>query len=117
MSTSLTTPEAVSVSLTVNGMNHALMLDPRTGICPVTVERAPSQCHFTDCFRPVPVLFEQPHHADDEGEHDRHERPDAHCAGPRRPLRGSATGCSYSFTGTPRRCRRSRRGLPLRYSR
>jgi hypothetical protein len=26
-------------------------------------------------------------------------------------------GRSYSFTGTPRRCRRSRRGLPLRYSR
>jgi len=29
-STSLTTPEAVSVSLTVNGAHHALMLDPRT---------------------------------------------------------------------------------------
>src|SRR6185369_8470069 len=29
-STSLTTPEAVSVSLTVNGTRHALMLDPRT---------------------------------------------------------------------------------------
>ena len=29
-STSLTTPEAVSVSLTVNGARHALMLDPRT---------------------------------------------------------------------------------------
>jgi xanthine dehydrogenase YagT iron-sulfur-binding subunit len=29
-STSLTTPEAVSVSLTVNGARHNLMLDPRT---------------------------------------------------------------------------------------
>ena len=29
-STSLTTPEAVSVSLTINGARHALMLDPRT---------------------------------------------------------------------------------------
>jgi xanthine dehydrogenase YagT iron-sulfur-binding subunit len=29
-STSLTTPEAVSVSLTVNGARHALILDPRT---------------------------------------------------------------------------------------
>src|SRR5258708_13472499 len=29
-STSLTTPEAVSVSLTVNGTRHALLLDPRT---------------------------------------------------------------------------------------
>src|SRR6202045_4976257 len=29
-STSLTTPEAVSVSLTVNGTRHAFMLDPRT---------------------------------------------------------------------------------------
>jgi xanthine dehydrogenase YagT iron-sulfur-binding subunit len=29
-STSLTTPEAVSVSLTVNGRRHDLMLDPRT---------------------------------------------------------------------------------------
>ena len=29
-STGLTTPEAVSVSLTVNGATHALMLDPRT---------------------------------------------------------------------------------------
>src|ERR1700748_1957817 len=29
-STSLTTPEAVSVSLTVNGTRHALTLDPRT---------------------------------------------------------------------------------------
>src|SRR5262245_42644758 len=29
-STSLTTPEAVSVSLTINGAHHALMLDPRT---------------------------------------------------------------------------------------
>src|SRR5437879_10473311 len=28
-STSLTTPEAVSVSLTINGAHHALMLDPR----------------------------------------------------------------------------------------
>jgi xanthine dehydrogenase YagT iron-sulfur-binding subunit len=27
---SLTTPEAVSVSLTINGAHHALMLDPRT---------------------------------------------------------------------------------------
>src|SRR5215470_8388757 len=29
-STSLTTPEAVSVGLTINGAHHALMLDPRT---------------------------------------------------------------------------------------
>src|SRR5262249_7108332 len=29
-SASLTTPEAVSVSLTINGAPHALMLDPRT---------------------------------------------------------------------------------------
>src|SRR5215468_7496732 len=29
-STSLTMPEAVSVSLTINGAHHALMLDPRT---------------------------------------------------------------------------------------
>jgi xanthine dehydrogenase YagT iron-sulfur-binding subunit len=29
-STSLTTPEAVSVSLTINGAHHALTLDPRT---------------------------------------------------------------------------------------
>src|SRR6516162_4580227 len=29
-SASLTTPEAVSVSLTINGAHHALMLDPRT---------------------------------------------------------------------------------------
>src|SRR5436189_4492065 len=29
-SASLTTPEAVSVSLTINGAYHALMLDPRT---------------------------------------------------------------------------------------
>ncbi|MGJ0393539.1 MAG: (2Fe-2S)-binding protein [Methylocystis sp.] len=29
-SAGLTTPEAVSVSLTVNGANHSLMLDPRT---------------------------------------------------------------------------------------
>ncbi len=29
-STSLTIPEAVSVSLTVNGTRHAFMLDPRT---------------------------------------------------------------------------------------
>src|SRR5215471_17291252 len=29
-STSLTTPEAVSVSLIINGAHHALMLDPRT---------------------------------------------------------------------------------------
>src|SRR6476619_4500531 len=29
-STSLTTPGAVSVSLTVNGTRHALILDPRT---------------------------------------------------------------------------------------
>ena len=27
---SLTTPEAVSVGLTINGAHHALMLDPRT---------------------------------------------------------------------------------------
>src|SRR5262245_66285055 len=29
-STSLTTPEAASVSLTINGAHHSLMLDPRT---------------------------------------------------------------------------------------
>src|SRR5262249_41100334 len=29
-SASLTTPDAVSVSLTINGAHHALMLDPRT---------------------------------------------------------------------------------------
>ena len=38
-STSLTTPEAVSVSLTVNGTRHALMLDPRTTLLDLLRER------------------------------------------------------------------------------
>src|SRR5262249_60383950 len=38
-SASLTTPEAVSVSLTINGAHHALMLDPRTTLLDLLRER------------------------------------------------------------------------------
>jgi xanthine dehydrogenase YagT iron-sulfur-binding subunit len=50
-STSLTTPEAVSVSLTVNGARHNLMLDPRTTLLDLLREHLDRICARSSCLR------------------------------------------------------------------
>ena len=46
-SSSLTTPETVSVSLTVNGTRHALILDPRTTLLDLLREHLESRTLVT----------------------------------------------------------------------
>ena len=58
-SASLTTPEAVSVSLTINGAHHALMLDPRTTLLDLLREHldltgTKKGCDQGQCGAPAP---------------------------------------------------------------